>query len=53
LYGQLSEGIHNLAEEECLEKSRNIDKLLKFVIQQLRNESDLSEVKNALKNLRS
>jgi hypothetical protein len=51
LYGQLSEGIHNLSEEECIERSKAIDVLLRFVFKELRQDSDFSSAKDALKEL--
>ena len=51
LYGQLSDGIHNLSEEECIERSKAIDVLLRFVFKELRQDSDFSSAKDALKEL--
>ena len=51
LYGQLSGGIHEFSEEECLEKASKIDTLLKFVIKKIREES--SEVKAARDAMKS
>jgi hypothetical protein len=52
LYGELSDGIHNLMEEECIIRSKSIDELLRFVIGKLRDEEDFISAKDALKNLK-
>jgi len=52
LYGQLSDGLHNLTEEECIKRSESIDELLRFVIAELRNDSGFESAKDAINKLR-
>jgi hypothetical protein len=40
LYGYLSEGIHNLSDEQCLDHAIKLDKLLQFTIKKLREEQN-------------
>ncbi|MDC4389422.1 hypothetical protein NQ642_16225, partial [Acinetobacter baumannii] len=35
IYGLLSDGVHSLSEEECLEKAENIQACLEFLISEL------------------
>lgn len=54
LHQQLSGGIHEFTEEECLEKAKVIDTLLRYVIRKVNSEKfELLEVKKAIKALRS
>lgn len=53
LYEQLSGGIHEFTDEECVEKSYSIDILINYVITKLNEEKyQLNSVKDAMKNLR-
>jgi hypothetical protein len=53
LYGATSIGLHELSEEECVEKSRHIDTLFKFLIKKLNEEkNELSSIKEAIKGLK-
>lgn len=53
LYEQLSGGIHEYSDEECMKKAQNIDVLLNYVIKKINEEKyQLSDVKNAMLNLR-
>lgn len=53
LYGQLSGGIHEFSEEECFDKAKQIDQLLKFVIKKINEEnSEVKNVREAMKKLR-
>jgi len=53
LYEQLSGGIHEFSDEECLEKAASIDILINYVVRKINEEKyQLKEVKNALNNLR-
>lgn len=52
LYQQASEGIHNFSEEECLEKSQHIDKLLQFVIKRTASlKNEIQDIQSAMKSL--
>lgn len=52
LYQQVSEGIHDSPDDECLEKSIHIDKLLQFVIKRTSNlKSEIKDLHNAMKSL--
>jgi hypothetical protein len=52
LYQQASEGIHSFSEEECLEKSQHIDKLLQFVIKRTANlKTEIQTVQSAMRSL--
>lgn len=52
LYHQLSIGIHNLEEEECLDKAESIDFLFNFIICQLnREKNEISKYNSILKKL--
>lgn len=54
LYSQLSGGIHSFSEEECLEKAKNIDTLLKFVIKKINEEkSEIRDARDAMDSLSS
>ena len=54
LYQQTSEGLHNLSEVECLQKAKQIEIVLEFVITKINEEkSTMLEVKNAVKMLRN
>ena len=54
LHEQLSQGIHSLSEADCLEKSKLIDTLLKFVIKRLNEEQSMVlDAKVAMKKLTS
>ena len=52
LYGSVSNGIHNLSEEDCASRSQNIEILLKHVIVELRNNESQKDIQQAFKNLR-
>lgn len=53
LYGSLSDGLHELTDEECLAKAIALNRLLSFTIKKINEEkTDLKEIKNAIKNLR-
>lgn len=53
LYEQLSGGIHNFSEEECLEKAGSIKMLLPFVIQRINEEkNNLSPLRDSIKKLK-
>ena len=53
LYEQLSGGIHEFSDEECINKSQSIDTLLRYVIRKVNEEKyQLEDVRNAMKNLR-
>jgi hypothetical protein len=52
LYSSVSNGIHNLNEDECSERSKNIEQLLKHVITSLDQENEKRLSKVALKELR-
>jgi hypothetical protein len=53
LYNQMSEGLHSLTEEECLERAKNIAILLEFTIQKIYEEkSTLKDVKDAIGKLK-
>ena len=53
LYKQLSGGIHEFSEEECFEKASQINKLLKFVIQKINEDTSIvKDAKDAIKALR-
>ena len=52
LYSQLSGGIHEYSESECLEKAELIDTLLKFVIKKINEESsDVLSARQAMEKL--
>jgi len=54
LYEQLSGGIHEFSDEECINKSQSIDTLLRYVIRKVNEEKyQLEDVRNAMKNLRA
>lgn len=54
LYQQTSGGIHEFSEEICLEKSRDIDKLLRYVIKRISSmKLEFLEARDAMKNLMS
>lgn len=54
LYKQLSNGIHQFSEEECIEKAKLIDILLKYVIHKVNEEKyQIKEVKDAMIRLRN
>lgn len=52
LHDQLSQGIHSLSEDNCLDKAKMIDVLLKFVIKRINEEqSTVLDAKKALNML--
>jgi hypothetical protein len=52
LYSQLSGGIHEFSDEECLEKASSIDVLINYVVKKIYDEKfHLKEVKNAVSKL--
>jgi hypothetical protein len=54
LYQQTSEGLHSLSETECLDRAKQIEILLDFVIVKINEEkSTMLDVKNAIKFLRN
>jgi hypothetical protein len=53
LYSQLSGGLHDFSEEECIEKAEQIDTLLKFVIKRIAEEnSEVKSVREALRKIK-
>ena len=52
LYAKISDGIHNLSEEECLERSANIEIVLKHIIIELRNQQLHDDANTAYNNLK-
>lgn len=53
LYEQLSGGIHQDTDDECIEKAKQIDILLKYTIRKVNEEKfQLQEVKTAIQKLR-
>lgn len=53
LYEQLSGGIHEFTDKECVDKSLSIDTLINYVIKKINEEKyQINDVKNAMKNLR-
>jgi hypothetical protein len=53
LYNQTSEGLHSLTDEEALNKSKTIQKLLEFVIIKIYEErSQIKDLKDAIKALK-
>jgi hypothetical protein len=53
LHQQLSGGIHEYSEDECLDKAKKIDVLLRYVIKKVNSEKyELLEVRKAMKGLR-
>jgi hypothetical protein len=53
LYEQLSGGIHEFTEEECIEKAQSIDILLNYVIKKVNEEKyQLNTVRSAMQSLR-
>nr|WP_315177140.1 hypothetical protein [uncultured Flavobacterium sp.] len=53
LYNQTSEGLHSLSEEVCLEKAKNINLLLDFVIKKINEErSEINDLRKILKDLK-
>lgn len=52
LYSSVSDGIHNLSEDQCTERAKNIEQLLKHVITSLNEEREKKLSKNALDDLR-
>lgn len=53
LYQQTSEGLHNLTEVDCLERAKEIEIVLNFVMTAINEErSTLLDVRNAMKRLR-
>lgn len=54
LYEQLSGGIHEFSDEECINRSQSIDTLLRYVIRKVNEEKyQLEDVRNAMKTLRT
>ena len=53
LYRLTSEGLHNITEQESLDKANQIHKLLDFVIKKINEEkSELMDIRDLLKNLK-
>ena len=53
LYQQLSGGIHELPEETCLEKAKEIDTLLSYVIKRINSDKyELGDAKKAAISLK-
>ena len=53
LYNQTSEGLHNLSEQDCLERAKKINQLLDFVIKKIYEEkSEINDLKNIIKGLK-
>jgi hypothetical protein len=53
LYNQTSEGLHSMTEEQCLNKAKNILKLLNFVIKKINEEkSEIRELREIIKGLK-
>ena len=53
LYSQLSGGIHDFTDEECLQKAESIDIVLTYIIKKINEDKfEISKVKDAMKNLR-
>lgn len=53
LHQQLSGGIHEYSETECLDKAKQVDILLRYVIKRVNSEKyELLEVKKAMRGLR-
>lgn len=53
LHQQLSGGIHEYSEGDCLEKAKKIDTLLRYIIKKVNSEKyELIAVRNAMKGLR-
>lgn len=53
LYRQTSQGLHNIAEQDCLAKAEQIDLILTFVIKKINEEkSGILDVRNAIKSLK-
>jgi len=54
LYTQTSEALHNLSEEDCLNRAKNIEMVFEFVIRKIYEEkSEILNIKNAIKSLKS
>ena len=54
LYKQTSQGLHNLSENDCLERAQQLILIFEFVIKKIFEErSELLTVKNAIKFLKS
>jgi len=52
LWEQLSGGIHEMSEDECMEKAESINHLLSFVIEKINeNNTEIKSIKNTLKKL--
>ena len=53
LYNLTSQGLHSLTEKECLEKSKNVLKLLDFVIRKINEEkSEIKDLRETIRNLK-
>lgn len=53
LYKQISQGLHNLSEEDCLKRASNINQLLKFVICKINEEnSEILKIREVIKELK-
>lgn len=53
LYQQTSQGLHNLSDEECMNRSKRIDSLLEFVVKKINEEMhEVKEIRNLLKDLK-
>jgi hypothetical protein len=54
LYEQLSVGIHNLTDDECLKKANMINIIFPFVIRKINEENvEVKSVREAMKNLKA
>jgi hypothetical protein len=52
LYQQLSGGIHQFSESECMDKAQSLDMVLRFVIKKVNSEKyEIKNIKEALKRL--
>ena len=52
LYQQTSEGIHEMTEDQCIEKAQYIDKLMQFVIRRVSSlKNEYQQVREALRQL--
>lgn len=54
LYEQLSGGIHEFTDKQCIDKALSIDIVLKYVVRKINEEKyQLNDVKSAMRKLRS
>ncbi|MCF8450216.1 MAG: hypothetical protein K9G49_10140 [Taibaiella sp.] len=52
LWEQLSIGLHSLSDDECMDRSKTIDKLLAFVIEKMNSEkTEVATIKGLIKTL--